>query len=849
MKVTRLKIFSSLRSRLMLVGILALLPALGLVLYNGAQLREQAAANAKDDALRLAHFTASNQDALIEGARQMLIVLSYHAVVRDLQSDACDAFLAELLTRSTAYTAISVAAPNGDVLCSALPQTQVVNIADRAYFRRVLQTRDFVVSEYLIGRVSGKAAITTAYPVLDDAHLKGVVIAGLDLEWMNKLAESVALPAGSVINFIDRNGTILTRFPEPEKYVGTPFADAPIIKTILESNREGTTQAWGLDGVDRLYAFLPLKTGAETLGFITIGIPSALVLAEAARVTNTLLIGLISVTALALTATWIGGDLFFLRQIQTIRTIAQRVGKGDLRARTGVASDHTELGELAREFDAMTESLQHEEAERERAEAALARSEKEFRGLAENALVGIFRTTLSGQILFLNEAITRLLEFDSPEEMMTQSAIVRYKNPADRAALLDVLGAQGAVTNLEIEILTKTNQIRTVLLSAWLDAQVLSGMLIDITDRRRAEKKIHEQVEYLDAMRQIDTAILASVDLRLTLDIFLAQVVKQLGADAADVLLVEPHTQALEYKGGRGFRSDAVTRTRLRMGEGQAGRAALERQTLSHPDFSKTQPFFAQSNLLQGEDFAAYHAVPLVAKGDVKGVLEVWQRAPLDVDEEWIAFLEALAGQGAIAIDNAALFDGLQRSSADLQVAYDATIEGWSRALDLRDKETEGHTQRVTEMTVQLARALGMRADEIVHVRRGALLHDIGKMGVPDAILHKPGKLTEEEWAQMRRHPQFAYEMLSPIAYLKPALDIPYAHHEKWDGSGYPRGLRGEEIPLSARLFAVIDVWDALTSDRPYRAAWSAEKTRDYIAQSAGTHFDPRVVEVFLREP
>lgn len=189
----------------------------------------------------------------------------------------------------------------------------------------------------------------------------------------------------------------------------------------------------------------------------------------------------------------------------------------------------------------------------------------------------------------------------------------------------------------------------------------------------------------------------------------------------------------------------------------------------------------------------------------------------------------------------------LEQAHNNLLAAYDATIAGWSRAMDLRDQETEGHTRRVTEMTIQLARMINtFSEDELVHVRRGALLHDMGKLGVPDSILLKPGSLTPEEWAIMRKHPQLAYEMLSPIPYLAPALEIPYCHHEKWDGSGYPRGLRGEEIPLAARVFAVADVWDALTSDRPYRPAWSRQKALDFIRAQAGAHFEPRIVTAFL---
>ena len=189
----------------------------------------------------------------------------------------------------------------------------------------------------------------------------------------------------------------------------------------------------------------------------------------------------------------------------------------------------------------------------------------------------------------------------------------------------------------------------------------------------------------------------------------------------------------------------------------------------------------------------------------------------------------------------------LEETHKQLLFAYDETIEGWSRAMDLRDKETEGHSQRVTELTLKLASAFGIPKQDLVHVRRGALLHDMGKLGIPDSILLKAGKLNDEEWEFMRQHPQLAYNMLYPIEYLRPAMDIPFCHHEKWDGTGYPRGLLGEQIPLAARLFAIVDVWDALTSDRPYRKAWEREKVLTYIKEESGKHFDPNVVEAFLQ--
>jgi HD-GYP domain-containing protein (c-di-GMP phosphodiesterase class II) len=231
----------------------------------------------------------------------------------------------------------------------------------------------------------------------------------------------------------------------------------------------------------------------------------------------------------------------------------------------------------------------------------------------------------------------------------------------------------------------------------------------------------------------------------------------------------------------------------------------------------------------------------------VKGVLEVYHRLPLDPDAEWVNFFETLAGQAAIAIDNAELFASLQRANLELTLAYDRTLEGWVRALDLRDRETQGHTQRVTSLTMRLGRSMGIGDAEMIHIRRGALLHDIGKIGIPDGILHKPGPLSDDEWALMRKHPIYARDLLAPIDYLHQAIEIPFSHHERWNGTGYPQSLYGEQIPLAARIFAVVDVWDALRSDRPYRRAWEHDRVLEYIQSLSGTHFDPEVVNMFLK--
>jgi len=235
---------------------------------------------------------------------------------------------------------------------------------------------------------------------------------------------------------------------------------------------------------------------------------------------------------------------------------------------------------------------------------------------------------------------------------------------------------------------------------------------------------------------------------------------------------------------------------------------------------------------------------PLIAQEQLIGF--VWMGRKTKVSKSEVRLFTAISDIAANAIHRSTLHEKSQKDAEDLILAYDSTLEGWAHALELRDQETEGHTRRVMQMTVELAQAMGFEGRELENIRRGALLHDIGKMGIPDSVLLKPGTLDEREWEIMRRHPEYAHTLLSPIKYLGPVLDIPACHHEKWDGSGYPRGLKGEEIPLSARIFAIVDVWDALLSDRPYRTAWFPEKARDYIQQQSGKHFDPTLVKAFF---
>ncbi len=365
--------------------------------------------------------------------------------------------------------------------------------------------------------------------------------------------------------------------------------------------------------------------------------------------------------------------------------------------------------------------------------------------------------------------------------------------------------------------------------------------------RLRLHNHTQRSLQRMAALRAIDLAITSTFELQLSLDILLNQAVNHLGVDAANILRLDPYTQKLSIFTTKGYQIPPNLILSVNQNRNFPWEAVIRRRMVSYPDLSLVQQPLPEHFTTAGQSFQAYHAVPLVAKGQVKGVLELFHHRIFRPDGEWLDFLEALGSQAALAMDNSELFDNLQRSNQELRIAYDATIEGWSRALDLRDRETEGHTQRVVDMTLRLSQMMGIGEEDLVHIRRGALLHDIGKMGIPDQILLKTGPLAEVEWKIMRQHPNYAYEMLAPIPYLRQALEIPYCHHEHWNGQGYPRGLVAEQIPLSARIFAIIDVWDALNSDRPYRKAWGEALVREYIQDHTGKQFDPQVVGHFLR--
>ena len=350
---------------------------------------------------------------------------------------------------------------------------------------------------------------------------------------------------------------------------------------------------------------------------------------------------------------------------------------------------------------------------------------------------------------------------------------------------------------------------------------------------------IHRMLQKMERLMEINIMLNSTLELAQVLDLIIAKAVEMLECEAGSILLCNKEENCLMFSASTSADSKTLAQIHIPLTDSLAGTIYSKNiplvvnnvdQDIRHNASVAAQIHFQTRSLL---------GVPMRIQERVIGVLEALNKKQGVFTEEDVKILTAIASQAAVAIENAQLVEALQES-------YETTLEGWAAALDLRDKETEGHSQRVTRLAVELAQELGMSKESVAYLRQGALLHDIGKMGVPDSILHKHGPLTEQEQTIMRLHPVNAYKMLYPITHLRPALDIPYCHHEKWDGSGYPSGLKGEEIPLAARIFTIIDVWDALRSNRPYRKAWSVKKTIAYLQQQAGKSFDPQLVNRFV---
>jgi PAS domain S-box-containing protein len=476
--------------------------------------------------------------------------------------------------------------------------------------------------------------------------------------------------------------------------------------------------------------------------------------------------------------------------------------------------------------------------------------DRRFQRLFRDSADAVYISERDGQIVEFNPAACRL--FNIPHERATElNATELYAHPEDRIRLQEALELNGSLHNYPVKLRSTDGSVLDCLLTSSVrrsrDGTVsgYQGIIRDVTAEHQRQEMIELHIRRLEAMNRIGQAISANTDSHVTYDILLAEVLRLLEVDAADILDADPDSRLLTFGASRGFRTDALKHSQLRFGESLAGQSAATQREVHISNLADTDSF-DRSPLFSDEEFISYCGLPLVAKGRVCGVLEVFTRSALAPNPSWWDTARDFAAQAAIAIDSSRMFADLERSNRHLIQAYDETLEGWAKAHDLRDHETVGHSKRVAEITVRLAQELGVPPHELVHIYRGALLHDIGKLAIPDAILRKPGPLSEDEWQIMRQHPIIAEQLLEGNEHLQPAMSIPRYHHEHWDGSGYPWGLEGDGIPLPARIFSVVDVWDALRSDRPYREAWTKERALAYIQLRKSSQLDPTVVDQFL---
>lgn len=490
---------------------------------------------------------------------------------------------------------------------------------------------------------------------------------------------------------------------------------------------------------------------------------------------------------------------------------------------------------------------------KQEAEEKLRQHEILLNGILQGTRDGYILIDADGKFLEVNRAYAELVGY-SPEELIgkTIADIEAIQTAEQIAATVERIRRQGSA-------LFETQHRHRA--GYWIDVEVsvthlpdqggrMVAFVRDVRERIAMQNALHQakdhierQLQEMTLLRNIDLAITSHQDNQALVADLLEQLSRLQGILGACLLTRD------------GPKLKWVLQASLPEGVNchfdqlpSWLQTALEQLLLTNqPQFAELDLAATNTMPIPFSTCRSLAILPLLQQKQLFGTLLLFAAAPDFFDEEWRDFARAIAMQTTIALENARLYEALSQKHQDLLEAYQATLQAWSRTLEIRDKETQGHTQCVVEISLKLAQAFGLTEEELEAFRRGAMLHDIGKIRVPDAILLKPGNLDEKEWEIMRQHPLYAREMLQGIRILEEALEIPLYHHERWDGTGYPYGLKGEAIPLYARIFAVADVWDALTSDRPYRPAWTKEAARDYIQKQAGHQFDPQVVEAFLR--
>lgn len=506
-----------------------------------------------------------------------------------------------------------------------------------------------------------------------------------------------------------------------------------------------------------------------------------------------------------------------------------------------------EMQILVEKFEKMRQSIQNRQV-------LILESEQKYRSLIEQSSDGIF-LLVDNRFEVVNPSFCELFEIREEEVLSPDFDIMSLIAPESQESVhnhLDNLRiGKPAQSHLQFTGMTRSGKLKELEISSNIfryHHEIASqGIIRDITARAQAEQAEREQRNLAEALRDAATVLNSTLNMDEVMDHILNIVGRVVPHQASNIMLIDDHGYAriLKQRGyeelglkdwviGISFNIDQTPNLKKMVTE---GRPIAVSDTQADPEWVF---------IPEGAWIRSYVSAPIFIKDQVIGFLNLDSPIPNFYQPIHAERLQAFATQAGIAIHNAQLLYNLQSTNQSLVTAYDTTLLGWSKALELRDYETEGHTQRVLTLTLELAKIMGVSDDDLVHIRRGVLLHDIGKIGIPDRILTKPGPLTEEEWEIMRMHPVYAYQILTPIPYLQASLDIPYGHHERWDGTGYPRGLKGSDIPLAARIFSVVDVWDALHSKRPYRDSLPMDEVIQYLKDQAGIQFDPQIVKAFI---
>jgi PAS domain S-box-containing protein/putative nucleotidyltransferase with HDIG domain len=482
--------------------------------------------------------------------------------------------------------------------------------------------------------------------------------------------------------------------------------------------------------------------------------------------------------------------------------------------------------------------------ERKHAEEALKQSELKYRGLFEVNKDGISIFLIDAQgapstFIEFNTAAHQMLGYTRDEMLGLSPIMLEPKTTVEQLQFRESEFKTKGIANFEAALLHKTGRLIytdfTAQLIQYEGKPAVMNIVRDITEREQYENE-------LEAIATLSAALRTAPTRAEMLPVIVEQVSRLINCESMSVEIIDPISGDAVVEAAHGM---WIKNLGFRQPAGTGMNATISKTRKPYVDnHVRENPSIGILGYLM-DGIISGAGVPLITQDQLIGYM--WMGHRKEITESEVRLLSSVADIAANAIYRATLHEQTINDAANLARAYDTTLEGWAHALELRDQETEGHTRRVLKLTLELAKAMGVGESELENVHRGALLHDIGKMGIPDSVLLKPGTLNDREWEIMRQHPEYAYKLLKPIQYLNRSLEIPYSHHEKWDGSGYPQGLSGEKIPLAARIFAIVDVWDALTSNRPYRMAWSEEKAIKHISEQSNKHFDPAVVEAFLK--